>query len=93
MKSTLIAAAIASVLAIPAFAADPLARQDRQGQTVEQKKAEIIQHIEERISNSQAEKSCVQSAQTHDSIKACRDKYRPKQRGEGQGQERRPQMN
>ena len=100
MKTTLTAALIMSVLATPILAADNAANQqgrsqsapDREsraggsGQTVEQKKAEIMQHIEERITNSQAEKVCVQSAQSHDELKSCREKYRPKKLPDGNQQ-------
>jgi hypothetical protein len=47
------------------------------GHNVAQKKAEILQYIEERIANSKLEMTCVQSAQSHDELKACREKYRP----------------
>lgn len=51
-----------------------------------QKKTEIIQHIEERISNSQSEKICVQAAQSQEEIRTCRDKYRPKKLQDGNQQ-------
>ena len=77
MKTALIAAALTVVCFVPSFAADSPKTPKGQGQTVEQKKAEIIQHIEERIANSQLEKSCVQAAQSHDELQSCREKYRP----------------
>ncbi len=77
MKTTLVAAAITIVCFVPAFAADSPSDLKGQGLTVEQKKAEIFRHIEERIANSQLEKSCVQAAQSHDELQACREKYRP----------------
>ena len=103
MKTVLIAVVMAGLYAVPVFAVDNDMRgqgapgklngerggnQQGKGMTVTQKKAEILAHIDERISNSQAEKACVQSAQTHDALHACREKYRPQnkidqQRGAG----------
>jgi hypothetical protein len=90
MKTALIATVIAGVFAVPSFAADQNTgamggQGPGQGQTVAQKKAEILAHIEQRITNSQAEKTCIQSATTHDALHACREKYRPQQRAGGQG--------
>ena len=84
MKKLLIATALVSAIVASAFAADTVAKPERQDEKLEQKKAEVIQHIDERISNSLAEKACVQSAQTADGLRSCRDKYRPKHRPEGQ---------
>jgi hypothetical protein len=60
-----------------AFAAESDTGPQGGGQSVTQKKSEILQHIEQRIANSTLEKACVQAAQSHDSLKACREKYRP----------------
>ena len=84
MKTALIAVVIATVCAAQAFAADNTSGNQRgqgQGPTVAQKKAEILAHIDERITKSQAEKSCIQSASSHDEMRACREKFRPQQRG------------
>jgi hypothetical protein len=100
MKTVWIAALLISGLVTPALAADNTTgqtkrnqgiqnRESGQGQTVEHKKAEIIRHIEERITNSQAEKVCVQAAQSHDELRACREKYRPVRLQDG-GQQNQP---
>jgi hypothetical protein len=95
MRTAMIAALITVAFALPVCGADDSNNSaDRnqfgnnrggnpqgQGQTVAQKRAEITQHIEERITNSLAEKECVQAAQPHDALQACREKYRPQQRG------------
>ena len=49
----------------------------RGGRNIEQNKAEILQHIQERITNSQAEMACVNAAASHEEFKACHEKYRP----------------
>lgn len=92
MKSVLMMAAAVLIFTNGAFAADGGQGQGGgQKMTVAQKKAEILAHIDERISNSQAEKVCVQGASSHDELRACREKYRPKkldnqpQGGGGQG--------
>lgn len=77
MKRALITAVLAVVFITPAFAADTPATTKGPGHGIEQKKTEILQHIQERITNSQAEMTCVKSAQSHDELKACREKYRP----------------
>lgn len=76
MKTAIIAAVLAGVFTIPAFAADTPTTTKGSGHGIEQKKTEILQHIQERITNSQAEMTCVKSAQSHDELKACREKYR-----------------
>lgn len=82
MKTAIIVALLAGVCAIPVFAADTVTntRGQGQGESVEQKKTEILQQILERITNSQAEMTCVKSAQSHDELKSCREKYRPQQK-------------
>lgn len=51
--------------------------------SVNQLKISSIKHIDERISNSQLEKSCVQSSNTREEISFCREKYRPQKHQEG----------
>ncbi len=86
MKSTLIVALLVCLGISPALAAERSGSgaagpadsigQER-GQTVEQKKAEIIKHVQDRIASSQSEITCLQAATTHDALRACREKYRP----------------
>lgn len=51
--------------------------------TVEQRKVAALQHIEERIANSLLEKSCVQTAQTDETLRACHEQYRPQKQETG----------
>lgn len=82
MKTALIAALIAGCFAATSFAADTTTGMKGQGLSIDQKKAEITQHIQERIANSQAELTCIQAAQTDDALRTCKEKYRPKPREE-----------
>jgi hypothetical protein len=84
MKTALIAAALTGICVITAFAADSSTNPQGSGQNFAQKKAEILKHIDLRIANSQEEKVCVQAAESHDGLMACREKYRPKAREERQ---------
>ena len=84
MKTSLIAAVLTGIFVIPAYAADSNTNPQGSGQNIAQKKAEILQHIDQRIANSQSEKVCVQAAKSHDEIKACREKYRPKPKADNQ---------
>ncbi len=76
MKKLIITALIIGATALSAVAANNNGRK-MAGDNLAEKKAEIVQHIELRISNSQAEKSCVQSAASHEELRSCREKYRP----------------
>ena len=79
MKNQVLVAAVVTVIfSLPVFAADSTVRQgEGQGMSIEQKKSEILQHIDKRIANSQAEKVCIGAAKSHDELRACREKYRP----------------
>lgn len=89
MKS-LVIALLMVVVAVQAHSADDQNSTLRgKGKGVEQKKAEIIRRIEERITNSKLEITCVQSATSHDELKACREKYKPRH-NQGQGRNQQP---
>ena len=77
MKTALITVALTVACAIQGYAADNSKTLNMDGQHIEQKRAEILQHIEQRIALSLQEKTCVQTAQTDTEFRACRDKYRP----------------
>ena len=80
MKTTVLFAAVCTVVtcSFPLYAAGGATRQgEGQGMSIEQKKSEILQHIDKRIANSQAEKVCISAAKSHDELRACREKYRP----------------
>ncbi len=80
MKTALLAAVFTCALAIPAFAFEGNSKgQGPQGQNFEQKKTEILQHFEQKITHIQAIKACVQAAKSHDDLRACKDKYPPPQ--------------
>jgi len=76
MRTPLIISAFICICAFQAGAAD--SNSNHQGIIdIEQKRVEILQHIQERITNSQAEISCVKAAASHEEFKACHEKYRP----------------
>lgn len=77
MRTTLITSVFIFICAIQVGAADISTNKQGAGQNFEQKKAEIIQHIEKRIALSQEEKACVHVATTNDGIRACKEKFRP----------------
>jgi len=76
MKTVLIAMAASILFAAPAFAADNAPQPKGPGPSFEQRKSDILKHIDERIARNQEEKTCVQAAKNHDDLKACRDKIR-----------------
>jgi len=86
MKRALIAAAVVLSLAFAVSAfADERQPSNNPGQNFEQRKAEILKMMDERIAGIQEEKSCVQAAKSHEDLKACREKHRAemgKMRGE-----------
>lgn len=89
MKAALIAAALTMAVLLcvcvkPVFSADADNSQQGQRQSLEQKKAEILQHIEERNALGLKEKACVQGAATHDELRTCREKFRPQRKEERQ---------
>lgn len=71
---TTIVAGMAAVtlLAASASAADMAV----QGGNFEQKKAEQLKRVDERITHLQEERTCIQSASNHDTLKACHEKFR-----------------
>jgi len=82
MKTILIAAVISSMSVMPLLAADDTANSFEHGQGIEQKKAKMLQHIDQRIALSQQEKVCVQAAQSHADLISCREKFRPPKPGD-----------
>ncbi len=76
MKRALTAAAVLSLaFAVPAFAAEGGQPQNAQGATFEQRQANILKMLDERIASLQAGKACVQAAKSDDDLKACREKH------------------
>jgi hypothetical protein len=76
MKAKIISVVVAMLFAVPVFAAEPVPLQKAAGPNFEKHKADIISHIDTRIARNQEEKSCVQAAQNHVDIKACRDRFK-----------------
>jgi hypothetical protein len=87
MKTAMIAAAVSILFAAPAFAADNAPQPKGPGPNFEQRKAEILKRIDERIARNQEERACVQAAQNHNDIKACRDKFKSEFPGQRQKQQ------
>jgi opacity protein-like surface antigen len=77
MKNALIAAAVLSLaLAAPAFSADVKQPPNPSGQTFEQRQAQILKVLDERISGLQEGRTCVQAAKNDDDLRICRQKHR-----------------
>lgn len=76
MKTKIISVMILALFTVPAFAVDGAPQPKPAGPNFEKHKADIIGRIDARIARNQEEKACVQSAQNHDAIKACRDKFK-----------------
>jgi ABC-type transport system involved in cytochrome bd biosynthesis fused ATPase/permease subunit len=49
---------------------------DQKQENLNEAKAKVTSNIDKRIANLNTFKSCVQSASTHDQMKACREKHR-----------------
>lgn len=77
MRVALITSAFICAFAVQSGAADFGSGQAGFVQSIEQKRVEILQHIDQRIALSQQEKTCVQTAQSDIEFRACREKYRP----------------
>ena len=76
MKNALAAAAmVASMVALPVFAADTNPQPATAAPTFEQRQAQMLKMIDERISSLQSGKSCVQAAKSNDDLNACREKH------------------
>ena len=78
MKTALIAALLTAISINTVFAADNTDK----SQKIEQKKAEILQHIDRKMAHIQQEKSCVQAATSHEALKACREKAHAEMKGD-----------
>lgn len=76
MKRTLIAAALMSLaLAAPALAGEGGQPPAVPGQTFEQRQANILKMMDERIVSLQEGKTCIQAAKSDEELKACRKKH------------------
>lgn len=50
--------------------------QARPAANFEQRKADHLKRVDERIAHLQEERACIQAAANHDALKACHDKFR-----------------
>ncbi len=80
MKRAIIAASISLALAMPAFAMDGGGPPQGPDQNLEQRKAEVLKRIDERLARLQQMKACIQRARTHDDARACREKFEVRDR-------------
>ena len=80
MKTVFLAMLLISFWIIPAQAADTTTPSPRL--TVGQKRAEMLEKLNEKIARVQQEMACVQAASSHGELKACREKFRPEQKEE-----------
>lgn len=79
MKTAIIAAILACVSVMPAFAGQEDNNQREQQRPVfEQRKADILQRIQRREGKIREEKACIQAARSHEEVRLCREKYGPK---------------
>jgi Spy/CpxP family protein refolding chaperone len=76
MKRFVIAAAVLSLaVAAAAFAADSGTAPKGPNMSFEERKAEVLKHIDTRVTSLQEEKTCVQAAKTQDELRACKQKH------------------
>jgi len=68
-----------------ALAADNGPQKNGPGENFEERKAEVLRRIDKRIARNQEEKACVQAANNHEALRACREKFKP-ERPEGHEQ-------
>jgi hypothetical protein len=80
MKTGLIAIVLTVISCSASFAEDIVGK----GQHFEQKKAEVLKHIDQRIARNQEERACVQAAANHDALKACREKFKAEMKSDRQ---------
>ena len=85
MKRALLMAVLLSLaLVVPAFAAES-GSPTGSGPSFDEKKTQILKHIEERNAKLQQEKSCVGAAKDDNDLKACREKFAPPRGSSGKG--------
>jgi hypothetical protein len=76
IRALIAAAALALAFGVPAFASDGNQPPKGPGPNFEERKSELLKNIDERINSLQEGKKCVEAAQNHDDLKACREKQR-----------------
>ena len=78
MKTRIITVVIAMLFAASAFAIDTSPQQPGSVQNIEQRKAQILKRIDQRIARDQEFKSCIQAANTPEEVKSCQDTFKAK---------------
>ena len=81
MRAAVLTALISLSFAIPVFAMDEGQPPRGTGPNFEERKAEILKRIDERLTSLQQMKVCIQTARTSDDAKACRERFGPKEGG------------
>ena len=89
MKTETMAAIMWLCLAMPLFAFDGGPPRQGPGPNFQQRKAEMLKRIDERLIRLQQMKACIQAARNPDDAMACRDKFGMKNGPEDQRDERR----
>jgi hypothetical protein len=82
MKRTVIAATVLSLaFALPTLAIESKAPADlptkKPAQSFEERKVQILKHLEDRNTKLQEEKACVQAAKSDEDLRVCRQKSGP----------------
>jgi hypothetical protein len=82
MKRTLCAAAIlVFAVAMPVFANESNQPAKGPAPTFEQRQADILKMLDQRIAAIQEDKACVQAAKSQDDLKVCRQKHHAEMEG------------
>jgi hypothetical protein len=63
------------LFAVPVFAADTNPQPGTAAPTFEQRQAQMLKMIDERIASLQSGKTCVQAAKSNEDLNACREKH------------------
>ncbi len=69
-------AVLALVFVSPLFSAEDATSAKASGANFEQKKADRIKRLDERIARIQGERSCIQMATSRADLKTCREKFK-----------------
>jgi hypothetical protein len=76
MKRAIIAAVLLSLaFAVPILAAEGGQPPSAPGKTFEQRQADMLKFVDERIATLQEGKTCVQAAKSDDDLTACKEKF------------------
>ena len=76
-RAVIVAIVVFLAFALPAFAVESNEPPKGPAPTFEQKKAQLLKSLDERITKLQQEKTCVQAAKKDEDLQACMRKYSP----------------